>query len=279
MRNASNSSHSSSLGTRQTSALLYRPQSAMAPHSRMQKPASTLHRPSTSLEIHEEELGIARTIGKRKRRTPLSSCPNPPGHLDTLQSSKLRGCSLRAFSMNSLSTQLDSLSLDHGQTQSAPKVDVEVPATPSHIPKLVSKTMLPTETPSPSKSPRKTPKTLPPLKLYLNRTSNEVIAWDHDSRLEEVENMCSEFKEKMDGATVESRSLKELIGVYKIRSGSSKPFSFQCHSRLTSLVTELEAIRTSLATSNTALQTDLDAIKSRVAETSEALEDAKRYHF
>ena len=43
------------------------------------------------------------------------------------------------------------------------------------------------------------------------------------------------------------------------------------------LVAELESIRTSLTTSNTALQTDLDVIKTRVSETSEALNDAKRY--
>ena len=45
------------------------------------------------------------------------------------------------------------------------------------------------------------------------------------------------------------------------------------------LVTELEAIRTSLTLSNTVLQTDLDAIKARVSEISEALDDAKRYGF
>ena len=47
---------------------------------------------------------------------------------------------------------------------------------------------------------------------------------------------------------------------------------------LTNLVAELESIRTSLTTSNTALQTDLDAIKARVAETTEALDDARRYN-
>lgn len=45
-----------------------------------------------------------------------------------------------------------------------------------------------------------------------------MIAWDTDSRLEEVENMCSEFREKMDGATTESKSLREMMGIYKIRS-------------------------------------------------------------
>lgn len=219
-RNVSNSSYSSSVGTRPPSAQLHRPQSAMAAHSRIQKPVSTIGRPATSLEVHEEEPGMARTLGKRKGRIPLSSCPNPPDYPDTLQSPRLRGRSTRVFSLSSLSTKFNTLSLKNGPTQSAPKVDVEVPATPSHIPKLVPQVALPAETPSPSKPPKKTPRTLPPLPLYLNRASNEVIAWDTGSRLEEVENMCSQFKEKMDGATTESRGLKEIIGVYKIRSGS-----------------------------------------------------------
>ena len=215
MRNVSNSSYSSSVGTRPLSAQLPRPQSAMAANSRIQKPISTISRPSTSLEVHEEEPGVARTIGKRKGRIPLSSCPNPPEYPDTLRAPKLRGHSLRDVS---LSTKFSTLSLKGGQTQSTPKVDVEVPATPSQIPKLIPQVALPAETPSPSKPPKKTPKALP---LYLNRASNEVIAWDTHSRLEEVENMCSQFRERIDGATTESKSLKEIIEVYKIRSGSS----------------------------------------------------------
>lgn len=45
-----------------------------------------------------------------------------------------------------------------------------------------------------------------------------MIEFDTDIRLEEVENSMSEFKEKLDGATIESRSLKEMMAVYKIRS-------------------------------------------------------------
>ena len=217
-RNISNSSFSSSVNSRSQSAQSFRSQSAMAAHSRIQKPLSNIGRPATSLEVHEEEPGIARTIGKRKGRIPLSSCPNPQGYPDTLQSPKIRGCSIREFSMNSLSTQFNCLSLKRGPTQSTPKVDVEVPATPSHIPKLIPQVPLPAETPSPSKSPKKTPKPLP---LYLNRSSNDVIAWDHAGRLEEVENMCSQFKEKWDGATMESKSLKDIMEVYKIRSESN----------------------------------------------------------
>lgn len=215
MRNVSNSSYSSSVGSRLPSGQLNRPQSAMAGFSRIQKPVSTIGRSATSLEVHEEEPGIARTVGKRKGRTPLSSHSNPPEHRDRLQPPKLRGRSMRDFS---LSTAFTTLSLKSDPTQSTPKVDVEVPATPSHIPKLVPQTPLRAETPSPSKPPKKTPKAPPSLPLYLSRASNEVIAWDHDSRLEEVENMCSQLKENMNGATTESKSLKEIIAVYQVRS-------------------------------------------------------------
>ena len=216
MRNTSNSSYSSSVGSRLPSAQSYRPQSAMAAHSRIKKPMYNIGRPATSLEVHEEEPGIARTVGNRNGRIPLSPYPNPPDNADTLQAPKLRGCTMRGCSLSSLSTKFNTLSLENGPPNPTPKVDVHVCATPSHIPKFVPPVPVPAETPSPSKSPKKTPRTLP---LYLNRASNEVIAWDTDSRLEEVENMCSEFKEKMDGATTESKSLKEIIGVYKIRSG------------------------------------------------------------
>ena len=161
-RNISNSSHSSSASSRAASAQSYRPQSAMAAHSRIQKPVITMGRPATSLEVHEEEPGIARTIGKRKGRIPLSSCPNPPGYPDELSPPKLRGHSIREFSLNSLDTKFNTLSLKSGPTQSAPKVDVEVPATPSHIPKRVPQVALPTETPSPRKSPQKPPTAVPP---------------------------------------------------------------------------------------------------------------------
>ena len=134
-RNNSNSSYSSSVGTRPPSSQSYRPQTAKAAHSRLQRPVSNI-RPATSLEVHEEESEMARAIGKRKGRIPLSSCPNPPEY-SSLRLPKLRGCSIRDFSTGSLNTKFNTLSLESGHTQSAPKVDVEVPATPSQIPKLV----------------------------------------------------------------------------------------------------------------------------------------------
>lgn len=257
LRNVSNSSYSSSVGSsnRPPSAQSYRPQSAMS-HSRLQKPTSMYDRPTTLLEVYEEEPG---TTKKRKGTTPFSL--NPQDFPQSIHAPKVRkrydsqmNCTLssegrpyNAVSMReaslkreaSLSTALNSLSLngEAGQralsavvihsrslspTRSVPKAEVEVPPTRSHIPKLAPRVTLPAETPSPSKPPRKTPKVLP---KFLNKDSNTHIAWDTDSRLEEVENMCSQFKEKWDGATTESKSLKEMMAVYKIRSESVWTFT------------------------------------------------------
>ena len=196
----------------------------MSAHSRIQKP-SAIGRPATSLEVHEEESGVERTIGKRKGRVPLSSCPNPPEGPGTGGPPGGRGPAIRGGSLSVLNSKINTLSLKSEPTQSTPKVDVEFPVTPSHIPKLVPQVPLRAETPSPSKPPKKTPKAPPSLPLFLNRASNDVIAWDTDSRLEEVENMSSEFKVKIDDATLKSINLKDFVGLYKIRSGSPRAFT------------------------------------------------------
>ena len=246
-RNISNSSYGSSVGSgsRPPSGQSYRPQSAMS-YPRLQKPSLASDRPVTSLEIHEEEPRMGKPVNKRKGRTPFSS--NPQDWFQSLRTPKIRGCHyaqtsaaanwesrpIEALSLRdiSLSNHLQSLSLNDEPSQpapiaesdelphtplvsSAPKAEMGVSQTPSHIPKLVPRAASRTRAPSPTKSPKKTPKAT---QKFLTRDSNTVIVWDTDSRLEEVENMCSQFKEKMDGATTESKSLKEMMGVYKVRS-------------------------------------------------------------
>ena len=246
-RNVSNSSYGSSVGssTRPPSAQAYRPHSAMA-YSRLQKPVTTSHRSTTSLEMHEEEPGTGRITNKRKGRTPSSSnppdCPlslhapkvrrrNTPSkdYTTNWEARELRKVSFREVSLNTRFNRLDLneeppqptpiVEADKRPPSSmahfAPKADPEVPKTPSHIPKLVPRAAFPAEPQSSSKSPQKTPKGQA---VFLTRDSNVTAVWDTDSRLEEVENMCSQFKEKMDGATSESKSLKEMMAVYKIRS-------------------------------------------------------------
>ena len=251
-RNTSGSSYSSSVGpgSRPPSSHYYRPQSALS-HPRIQRPVSSLNRPATSLEAHEEEPGTARILGKRKGRTPFplnpQDCPptiRPPrmrGSRDTqkVHSSEWESNPFRTLSFReaSLSKAFSGLSLHGEASQSAPTAHLEAgpasahrtpaskagaPPTPTLIPRLAPRAVLPVEPQSPSKTPKKTPKPLP---QFLTRSSNEVIAWDTDSRLEEVENMCSEFREKMDGATTESKSLREMMGIYKIRSMNTQDYT------------------------------------------------------
>ncbi len=228
IRSVSNSSFSSCVGfgSRPPSAQANRPQTAMS-KSRIQKPTQTPSRPSTSLETHPGTVAV----GKRKGRIPFSSnlkqCaeeethPRTDGGYDTLlnYTSTWASCppgkSLREVS---LSTAMKSLTLDSA-SQATPNVVLDAPSTPSQIPKRVPSALNASQAPSPSKSPQKTPRPLP---QFLNRHSNITLAWDTKGRLEDMEQMCSEFKEKIDGATVESNGLKDMLAVYKSRSGSAQ---------------------------------------------------------
>lgn len=214
MRNVSNSSYSSSLGmgNRPPSAQTNRAQSALG-HSRLQRPHYGQNRPATSLEVHPEESIKSQVLGKRKGETPFSS-----GCESILEYSPLKARSLRDVS---IATAMKSLNLcETPIVHYDPRLDAGVPSTPSQIPKMVPRALVESEIQKPSRSPKKTPK---PITRFLNKdTNNTVVVWDHDSRLEEVENMCSQFKEEIKGATAESNGLKEMTAVYKNRSTSAR---------------------------------------------------------
>ena len=244
-RNLSASSYGSSVGpgTRPPSGQSYRSQSSLG-HSRIQKPLNA-YRPATSLEVHEEEPMNGRPPNKRKGMTPLSLNPQDPPQ--SLHAPKVRGRNgflkhhasnpefRNPFSLRdvSLSTQFEKLSINGKLWQPAPIAEADerpcsplaqspsrgdcwVPKNPSHLPKLAPRTAIPAETPSPSKPPRKTPKRT---SVFLTRDSNlKSTALDMDKRLDEVESMYSELKETVDGANAESKSLKDQIGLYRIRS-------------------------------------------------------------
>ena len=246
-RNTSGSSYSSSVGpgSRPPSSHSYRPQSAISNH-RLQRPVPSLNRPATALELHEEEPGTARNIVKRQSRTPFHLNPQdfPPSmrlsrarvtyHAQRVHPSEWESRPFSALSLRevSLSTAFNGLSLYNEASQSTIKADSGVRSTPpeprpssnagasptpTHIPRLAPRAMLPVEPQSTTKSPNKNPN---PQAQFLTRSSNDVIAWDTNSRLEEVESMCSQFREKIDGAAVESKALRESMAVYKIRSMS-----------------------------------------------------------
>ena len=84
-------------------------------------------------------------------------------------------------------------------------------SSPSHIP-LRLKDSFPIL--SPSKSPRKARRIIP----FLSRDSNtRAVAWDTEGRIEKMEHLYSELKEKMDGTTVESNGLKDTLAMYKAK--------------------------------------------------------------
>lgn len=242
-RNVSNGSLSSSVGpiSRLPSAPLSRPQSSVG-HSRIQRPFHSQGRPATSLEVHQEEPIRSRTGGKQKCRTPFSSClqtpckdiqpySSRPAHCnrsdrDLVHESPCNG-TMKAHEA-SISTRLNALSLEENgrplpgadEEHSVPMADVPVtvPQTPSHIPKLVPIVTLQLETPSLAKGPRRSPKKPGRLPMFLNRETNIRVAWDTDTRLEELENQHAQFKEEIGRATSQSTSLQETIQVYKLRS-------------------------------------------------------------
>lgn len=252
-RSTSNSSHSSSVGPgrRPNLAQTYRPQSVMG-SSRIQRPAYTPGRSATSLETHQEDFSGPGIASKRNGRTSSSSrfqipsLKNRPlrvrdrdsGPSSTPALRTHRSCGMLQQRKPSLSTALNALTLEEHppcplrntdcavKTQLGSQLEEQTPLTPSHIPILApmrgltsdEAPLVKADSISPAKSPMKSSKKPAALPMYLNRDTNTVIAWDHDSRLADLEQTCSEFGEKMASATRESHKLEDMISVYKVRS-------------------------------------------------------------
>lgn len=220
VRSVSNSSFSSSggFGGRPPSAQANRPSTAMS-KSRLQQPTATPSRSSTSLDVHPETAAVGKRKGRIPFRLNFRSCAEEEmdqrinGGYDPLlnyDSTRVSCPPRKSLWEVSLNAAMKNLTHDS-------KVVLDAPSTPSQIPKRVPSALNASEALSPSKSPQKTPKPLP---KFLNRDSNTTIAWDTKGRLEDMEQMCSEFKEKVDGANVESNGLKDTLTIYKSRSTS-----------------------------------------------------------
>ena len=241
-RNASNGSQSSSVGSNHRTASLqsFRPQSAMD-GSRTQKASQSIGRPVTSFGVHSNGLGIGGVVGNPKGRPPISSCPNgnPRGHKEMVprggngtHTSCASGWAIKprvsSSRENSLCNAMHSLRIDEINLQPTPVVDQDVPVTPSQIPRRVqtpayqgvlTKTHSPqSEAPSPTKSPQKHPKPLP--KFLTRDSNNELAAWDHDSRLHQVESDFAHLKGEMGRITDERSSMNDMIAMYKTKSRS-----------------------------------------------------------
>lgn len=179
----------------------------------------------------------------------------------------------RAVSFNALSIRRP-----EGRPRSTPKVDSDILFTPSHIPKCIPSVEVLAIKSSPIRSPRKRDINLP----FLTRDSNtRVASREHDDRItnmeKSMEKSYNEFKERMDGMTTESNSLREVIEVYKARGESLLSAAIMALLRLR-IVTDLDAIKIQLNRSNVSLQTEVEASRSRAKTATDNLEDAKRYH-
>ena len=257
-RSTSNSSHSSSIGpgNRLPLAQSYRAQSSMG-HSRLQRPASHQARPATSLERHHDESKANGKGIKEKCMVPISSFLQASSHGSPIPNSRKgdgllsRGIFVpssnaygvpnsRQYSPSkphdavvrydhdwSVSSDLQHSPTRDNAYKHTPKTIMERPApsadacfsqTSSYIPKLVPHVALPSELSSPIKSLRKSPKKPCELPLFLNRETNTRLAWDTDSRLDELENQHARFKEEIGRATSQTNSLHETIQIYKLRS-------------------------------------------------------------
>lgn len=231
MNSVRHASFSGSLGpgARLPSAQSNRPQSAQ-PGSRMQRPTPAsygLFAPSETLQSTVSE-AVGRTC-----RTPFFSNPVDISKYSVMQGANESNDPQPKYFSNwasrigpkttSRAVSFTALSMRRleGKRRSTPKVDSDTLFTPSHIPKRIPSIEVLAINPSPIRSPRKRVINLP----FLTRDSNtRVASLENDDRItnmeKSMEKSYNEFKERMDGMTTESNSLREVIEVYKARGES-----------------------------------------------------------
>lgn len=131
--------------------------------------------------------------------------------------------------------------------------------------------------PSPSpfhykfKSPTKAPPAIVP---FLTKSSH-LKAWDHDTRMQEFEDIANVFFNKISQAGQNSDAMKDAVNLYKSRG---KPHSSHSRHSLTIVVDELERNRDELLSNNCTLRIELESIKSKVSSTEEALKMVETEH-
>jgi kinesin family protein C1 len=125
----------------------------------------------------------------------------------------------------SISTGLRNLRIDSAESAlvlfQAPGDSLVAPKTPSQIP-VLSK---PETHPATPATPSKNPKISPQKALYLTKDSNipAFTAWDVRGRLEDMEAMYSELKDKFSGTNMERNGLEEAVALFKGRSKLYSP--------------------------------------------------------
>lgn len=196
--------------------------------------ASSIARPYTSLDTHEEE-SPSSVLGKRKGRqissksyqvTPGSydkymNCtiqwtpsPNPSHTPDGLPPQRRDPSITTLMSKLSLSRPKDAPNEQATLANKARKIPVPCGNTRIPLRQAKSTSQL-THIPSrrKPKSPQKTPSIIVP---YLTKSS-QLKAWEHDTRLQELENFADTFFSKISQVGQNSDVMKDAINLYKSR--------------------------------------------------------------
>lgn len=226
-RTTSASSFSQNTGSRVPGS---RPQTSMG---QRKNGTSSIARPHTALDTHEEESPNS-VLGKRK------GMQNPPRNLQVTPGSydKYLNCTTswtpspssshtpeglptecRDPSLNILMSKLTLLEpMDPPNGQVTLRNKPRKPASRSAIAKpplrQTKSTSLLSVSPSrhKSKSPHKPPTVVP----FLTKSSHSK-AWDHDTRMQELEDIASVFFNKMSQAGQNSDAMKDAVNLYKSR--------------------------------------------------------------
>lgn len=170
--------------------------------------ASIRESSTSSVTAALSRLHIDREVSpsERSEHRAISSSMKPP------PSRKLRH-------QPSINTGMRNLRID--STESAlvlfePQGDSLVASkTPSHIPVLRKQDSMTFASVTPCKTPKQTPQKTP----YLTKDSKltSFTAWDVHGRIEDMEAMFYEMKDKMTNTNIERNSLEEVVAIYKAR--------------------------------------------------------------
>jgi kinesin family member C1 len=228
-RTTSTSSFSQTVGS-SSRTIGSRPQTSMA---QRKHGASSIARPHTALETHEEE-SPSTVLGKRKGMqnspgtfqvtpgsydkhlnctmtwTPSPSSSHTPDGLPTTR---------RDSSLNTHTSKLSLVEpMDPPNDQVPPRKGMcKVPShsTITKSPLLQSKSTL--SSLSPSRHKFKSPqKATPPIVPFLTKSSH-LKAWDHDTRMQELEDIASVLFNRMSQAGQNSDTMKDAVNLYKSR--------------------------------------------------------------
>lgn len=198
---------------------------------------SSVPRPATSLDTHDEDMSGSQVLGKRKgmQLSHKSHFHLSPGYYDKYMNYTAdlspRPSALPIPDASTVRKRDTSLSAMMGNlTLTETKTPVDYTQNPCNTNKQVRNTMhsrVPKAlhhsrsctlvTPSPSPPKHRSPQRHPPRILpFLTKDSN-IKAWDHESRLQDFEQVCDALFARMSQAGQDSYGLKETVELYKTR--------------------------------------------------------------